>query len=67
MPGFDHPPVPASLPVDQGIGHTGGSPFGPNPIYFNPGNIIKLAIGEGCNAVATTFGGLALNALAHCN
>ncbi len=50
------------LPVDQGIEHTGGSSFGPNPIYFDPENIIKLAIEGGCNAVATTFGGLALNA-----
>lgn len=48
------------LPVDQGIEHTGGSSFGPNPIYFDPENIIKLAIEGGCNAVATTFGGLAL-------
>jgi len=50
------------LPVDQGIEHTGGSSFGPNPIYFDPENIIKLAIEGGCNAVATTFGGLALHA-----
>ena len=49
------------LPVDQGIEHTGGSSFGPNPIYFDPENIIKLAIEGGCNAVATTFGGLALH------
>jgi class I fructose-bisphosphate aldolase len=48
------------LPVDQGIEHTAGSSFGPNPIYFDPENIIKLAIEGGCNAVATTFGGLAL-------
>lgn len=48
------------LPVDQGIEHTAGSSFGPNPIYFDPDNIIKLAIEGGCNAVATTFGGLAL-------
>jgi fructose-bisphosphate aldolase, class I len=48
------------LPVDQGIEHTAGSSFGPNPIYFDPENIIKLAIDGGCNAVATTFGGLAL-------
>jgi class I fructose-bisphosphate aldolase len=47
------------LPVDQGIEHTAGSSFGPNPIYFDPENIIKLAIEGGCNAVATTFGGLA--------
>ncbi len=50
------------LPVDQGIEHTGGSSFSPNPIYFDPENIIKLAIEGGCNAVATTFGGLALHA-----
>lgn len=49
------------LPVDQGIEHTGGSSFAPNPDYFNPENIIKLAMEGGCNAVATTFGGLALN------
>lgn len=48
------------LPVDQGIEHTAGSSFSPNPIYFDPENIIKLAIEGGCNAVATTFGGLAL-------
>jgi class I fructose-bisphosphate aldolase len=50
------------LPVDQGIEHTAGSSFGPNPMYFDPENIIKLAIEGGCNAVATTFGGLALTA-----
>lgn len=50
------------LPVDQGIEHTAGSSFAPNPIYFDPENIIKLAIEGGCNAVATTFGGLALHA-----
>ena len=48
------------LPVDQGIEHTAGSSFAPNPDYFDPENIIKLAIEGGCNAVATTFGGLAL-------
>lgn len=48
------------LPVDQGIEHTAGSSFGPNPMYFDPENIIKLAIEGACNAVATTFGGLAL-------
>lgn len=48
------------LPVDQGIEHTAGSSFGPNPMYFDPENIIRLAIEGGCNAVATTFGGLAL-------
>ncbi|RPI45848.1 MAG: class I fructose-bisphosphate aldolase, partial [Bacteroidetes bacterium] len=50
------------LPVDQGIEHTAGSSFGPNPDYFDPENIIRLAIEGGCNAVATTFGGLALHA-----
>ncbi len=50
------------LPVDQGIEHTGGSSFAPNPIYFDPENIIRLAIEGGCNAVASTLGGLALNA-----
>ena len=50
------------LPVDQGIEHTAGSSFGPNPMYFDPENIIKLAIEGECNAVATTFGGLALTA-----
>ena len=49
------------LPVDQGIEHSGGSAFGPNPEYFDPENIIKLAIEGGCNAVATTFGGLSLH------
>lgn len=48
------------LPVDQGIEHSAGASFAPNPIYFDPENIIKLAIEGGCNAVATTFGGLAL-------
>jgi len=44
------------LPVDQGIEHSGGSAFAPNPIYFDPENIIKLAIEGGCNAVASTLG-----------
>jgi class I fructose-bisphosphate aldolase len=44
------------LPVDQGIEHTAGASFGPNPLYFDPENIIKLALEGGCNAVATTFG-----------
>jgi class I fructose-bisphosphate aldolase len=47
------------LPVDQGIEHTAGSSFAPNPAYFDPENIVKLAIEGGCNAVATTFGVLA--------
>jgi class I fructose-bisphosphate aldolase len=44
------------LPVDQGIEHSGGSAFAPNPIYFDPENIMKLAIEGGCNAVASTLG-----------
>ena len=44
------------FPVDQGIEHSGGSAFAPNPIYFDPENIIKLAIEGGCNAVASTYG-----------
>jgi class I fructose-bisphosphate aldolase len=47
------------LPVDQGIEHTGGASFAPNPIYFDPANIVELAIEGGCNAVASTFGVLA--------
>lgn len=46
------------LPVDQGIEHSGGASFAKNPIYFDQENIIKLAMEGGCNAVATTFGGL---------
>jgi fructose-bisphosphate aldolase, class I len=44
------------LPVDQGVEHSGGASFAPNPEYFDPGNIVKLAIEGGCNAVASTFG-----------
>ena len=44
------------LPVDQGIEHSAGASFAPNPIYFDPENIVKLAIAGGCNAVATTLG-----------
>lgn len=47
------------LPVDQGIEHSAGASFAPNPIYFDSENIIKLAIEGGCNAVASTFGVLA--------
>ena len=47
------------LPVDQGIEHTAGASFAPNPIYFDPENIVKLAIEGGVNAVASTFGVLA--------
>ncbi len=48
------------FPVDQGIEHSAGASFAPNPIYFDPENIIKLAIEGGCNAVASTFGVLAV-------
>jgi len=44
------------LPVDQGIEHSAGASFAPNPQYFDPENIVKLAIEGGCNAVASTFG-----------
>jgi len=44
------------LPVDQGIEHSAGASFAPNPIYFDPGNIVELAMEGGCNAVASTFG-----------
>ena len=44
------------LPVDQDIEHTAGASFAPNPIYFDPENIVRLAIEGGCNAVASTFG-----------
>lgn len=44
------------LPVDQGIEHSAGASFAPNPIYFDPENIVKLAIEGGCNAVCSTFG-----------
>ncbi len=44
------------LPVDQGIEHSAGASFAPNPQYFDPGNIVKLAIEGGCNGVASTFG-----------
>ncbi len=44
------------LPVDQGVEHTAGASFAPEPAYFDPENIVKLAIEGGCNAVASTFG-----------
>src|SRR5687768_11132147 len=44
------------LPVDQGIEHSGGASFAPNPQYFDPANIVKLAMEGGCNAVASTYG-----------
>lgn len=47
------------LPVDQGIEHSAGASFAKNPLYFDPENIVKLAIEGGCNAVASTFGVLA--------
>lgn len=48
------------FPVDQGIEHSGGASFAPNPIYFDPENIVKLAIEGGCNGVASTFGVLGI-------
>lgn len=50
------------LPVDQGIEHSAGASFAPNPAYFDPENIVKLAIEGGCNGVASTFGVLAMTA-----
>ncbi len=47
------------LPVDQGVEHSAGASFAPNPIYFDSENIVKLAIEGGCNAVASTYGVLA--------
>ena len=47
------------LPVDQGVEHSAGASFAPNPIYFDPENIVHLAVEGGCNAVASTFGVLA--------
>lgn len=48
------------LPVDQGVEHSAGASFAPNPIYFDPENIVKLAIEAGCNAVASTLGALGM-------
>ncbi|MGZ3356958.1 MAG: class I fructose-bisphosphate aldolase, partial [Isosphaeraceae bacterium] len=48
------------LPVDQGIEHSGGASFAKNPAYFDPENIVKLALEGGCNAVASTYGVLGL-------
>jgi fructose-bisphosphate aldolase, class I len=48
------------LPVDQGIEHSAGASFAPNPIYFDPENIIRLAVEGGCNAVASTLGVLGI-------
>src|SRR3954463_4926195 len=44
------------LPVDQGIEHSAGASFAPNPIYFDPGNLVRLAVDGGCNAFASTIG-----------
>jgi len=44
------------FPVDQGVEHSGAASFAPNPVYFDPANIVRLAVEGGCNAVATTFG-----------
>ncbi len=46
------------LPVDQGVEHSAGASFAPNPVYFDPENIVRLAIEGGCNAVASTLGAL---------
>jgi class I fructose-bisphosphate aldolase len=55
------------LPVDQGIEHSAGASFAPNPLYFDPENIVRLAIEGGCNAVASTLGvlGAVSRAYAH--
>ncbi len=50
------------LPVDQGIEHSAGASFAPNPAYFDPAKIVELALEGGCNAVASTFGVLGLTA-----
>lgn len=48
------------FPVDQGIEHSAGASFAPNPIYFDPENIVKLAVESGCNGVASTYGVLGI-------
>ncbi len=48
------------LPVDQGIEHSAGASFAPNPMYFDPENILRLAMEGGCNGVATTLGVLSI-------
>ena len=48
------------LPVDQGVEHSAGASFAKNPLYFDPENIVRLAVEGGCNAVASTFGVLAM-------
>lgn len=55
------------LPVDQGIEHSAGASFAPNPLYFDPGNIVKLAIEGQCNAVASTLGVLGSVARKYCH
>lgn len=50
------------LPVDQGVEHSAGASFSPNPIYFDPENIVKLAIEAGCSGVASTLGTLGMTA-----
>src|SRR5262249_25985300 len=50
------------LPVDQGVEHSAGASFAPNPMYFDPENLVKLAIEGGCNAVASTLGVLGATA-----
>jgi class I fructose-bisphosphate aldolase len=62
---FDHGRLAGSgyvaiLPVDQGIEHSAAASFAPNPAYFDPKNIVELAVEAGCNAVASTFGVLAM-------
>lgn len=47
------------LPVDQGVEHSAGASFAPNPLYFDPANLVELAIEGGCNAIASTYGVLA--------
>jgi class I fructose-bisphosphate aldolase len=55
------------LPVDQGIEHSAGASFAKNPEYFDPENIVKLALEGGCNAVASTFGVLGIVARKYCH
>ncbi len=55
------------LPVDQGIEHSAGASFAPNPAYFDPENIIQLALEGGCNAVASTFGVLGMMSRKYCH
>jgi class I fructose-bisphosphate aldolase len=55
------------LPIDQGIEHSAGASFAKNPLYFDPENIVKLAIEGGCNAVATTYGVLAMMSRSYCH